>query len=167
MSMIMLLAALWVLPGCGGDKPVDMAEIPTYPQARVLGADESAVDDTLAKKIEQDAIMRKMMSTVSAGAALEQKNYELPQNANWDGVLDFYEAEIIQAGWQNASGVTRKVANLSPIFSSGGPATDPFQSMLYVKGKQLLALVMVTLPADEDNPEEYKELIVSLVTGKE
>lgn len=162
-SLFVVIAIIGFLSRCGS-KPFTMADLPIYPGAQAFGPGESMVDDALANNIKGDPVMRKILEPLPAGGKLDQKGFILPVNAQWEGVLEFYNTALSEKGFQNSLGsVSAKIVAANPILGSSDAPGQMYKTTLYLKGEQLLGLVMVTFPAGEGEEEE-KELLISLVT---
>ncbi len=155
---LVLLSVLFVLMIACGGKSVGIGDIPAYPGAVELKADDSQIAATLAKNTEQDAAMRKAMG---AGGETVQKGYSLPADATWDAVKAFYEKELKAQGWQSGLGGVSGMTGGIDVNSMMGMATqgntNAPQTMIFSKSKQTLTMIMTPDPL-----KNQKTLIFSL-----
>ena len=151
------LSALFILMVACGGKSAGIGDIPAYPGATELKADNSAIGKTLAKNTEQDEAMRNAMG---AGGSTVQKGFALPADATWDGVKAFYEKELKARGWQTGLGGIAggiDVNSMMGMATQGAPNAP--QTMIFSKGKQTLTMVWTPIPVKNE-----KTLIFSLST---
>jgi hypothetical protein len=152
-----LLSVLFILMVACGGKSAGIGDIPAYPGATELKADNNAIGNTLAKNTEQDAAMRKAMG---AGGSTVQKGFALPADATWDGVKAFYEKELKAQGWNTGLGGIAGGIDVNSMVSTAtqGAANAP-QTMIFSKGKQTLTMIWTPIPVKNE-----KTLIFSLST---
>lgn len=156
----LLLVMLSIFPACSV-KPVSLADIPLYPESIELKPGESRIGDAQANNVKDDAVMKKIMEYVIGGGKLAEMTIELPEGTSWGNILDFYQDKLVASGWSNAvGGVPRKVLDVSGLMGGADEDRQYIHSTMFSRGSQTLAIVMVSLP-DEQN---YRELILSLVT---
>lgn len=149
MLLSMLLAAC-------GPQNVAIADLPVYPGAVELKPGESAIGDTLAQNMQQDAAMRQ---SAGVGGSTEQKGFTLPGDAGWDAVKAFYADELKAAGWaEGMGGPGGGIA--SQMIEQANQGNDLFQTAMFNKGNQVLSVIRVASPTDPSTVE----LILSLST---
>jgi hypothetical protein len=154
-----LLACNSLLPFGLGSSPATAADIPVYPGATGQAAGESAMGDTLANNMEQDAAIKQALGAMGGGGKLEQKGFQLPSEATWDEVKSFYSKELEAAGWTSGvGGIASSFIDVNAVMEAANEGNDLFQTALWSKDKQTLTIVMVTDPTDETS----KQLIFSL-----
>lgn len=156
-GMLTVLAiVLIVLPGCGGS--ATSGDLPTYPGAIELKAGASAIGDTLALNMKQDAGLRQVMG---AGGKIEQRGFTLPADATWEQVKGFYEKELTAGGWQSGlGGVAGGFVDINTVMGAANQGNDLFQTSFWSKGKQTLTVAMIAVPTDK----KQRQLILSLST---
>jgi hypothetical protein len=150
------LGLLTLVAGCGGSKPVAMAELPVYPGAMELKPGETRVGDTLASNAKMDAAIR---SAVGAGGSTEQKGFSLPRGTRGDQVQQFYADKLKAGGWESGAGGPAGgiVANVLGAVNQGN---DLVKTALWSRGTQTLTVLVVTIPGSKQPPE----LILSLAS---
>lgn len=145
-------AMITALSACGGAS--SSGDLPRYPGATELQAGESAVGDTLAKNMGQDAAMRKAMGT---GGKTEQLGFRLPGDASWDKVKAFYDKELKAGGWESGlGGLAGGFIDVNAVMGAANQGNELFQTAMWSRGKQTLTVVMAAGPSGQ------RELILSL-----
>ena len=158
--VLALLACNSILPFGGGGSAATAGDLPVYPGAVELKEGESAIGDTLAQNMEQDAAMREALGALGSGST-GQKGFQLPTEATWEQVKAFYDKELTAAGWQSGlGGIAGNMVDVNAMMEAANQGNELFQTALWSKGKQTLTTVMVTDPTDQAK----KELILSLST---
>jgi hypothetical protein len=154
MILFVLVLFLLSLTACGGT--TTFGDLPAYPGATELKVGKSAIGDTLAKNMEQDAAMRQAMG---AGGKTEQKGFMLPPEATWEQVKNFYDKELKASGWESGlGGMASGLVDINAVMGVANKGNGLFQTALWSKGKQTLTVAMVISPTDR----KRRELILSL-----
>ena len=137
LAVVMLLA----LTACGGTSPVVASDLPAYPGATELGANDSRLAATLSKNSQQITAL-----TQSAGVngKTEQKGFALPKETTWDNVKKFYDDKLKAAGWNEPGGMTGNV------LAQVNAQNDMFQTATYLRGNQTLAVIRLVDPISKD-----------------
>jgi hypothetical protein len=149
-----LAAFLASLTACGGS--TSAGSLPKFPGATELKAGESAIGNTLANNMKQDAAMRQAMG---AGGKTEQTGFKLPAAATWEQVKSFYEKELKAAGWESGlGGIAGGVVDINAVMGAANQGNSLFQTAMWSKGKQTLTVNMIVDPVDKTQ----KQLILSL-----
>jgi hypothetical protein len=147
-AVLLTLAALGILAGCGGNPPATLTDIPAYPGATALQPGESNIADTLANNNQTDAALRAQLGT---GGKTEQKGFDLPKDANWDQVKSFYDEKLKASGW----GTNNLV---SGIMEQANQGNELFHTANWQRNSQNVTIILVTSPTNAAG----KQLIVSL-----
>ena len=145
------ILALGALVGCGG--PVAMAELPVFPGAAELKADDSAIGTTLENNMGADAAIR---NSAGIGGKTEQKGFRLPANANWAEVKSFFGEKLKASGWDTGMGPAG--AMVGNVMETANASNPLFQTMLWTRDKQTLTVTMLANPSKAGE----KALILSL-----
>lgn len=147
---VVMLLALTACGGIGGTSPVTASDLPAYPGATALDANDSRLAKTLSQNSQQITAL-----TQSAGVngKTEQKGFALPKETTWDNVKKFYDDKLKAAGWAEPGGVTGNV------LAQVNGMNDAFQTATYLRGNQTLAVVRLVDPISKD-----ASLIFSLST---
>ena len=154
MLSAVLSVLLFILSACGGKAAA--GDLPRFPGATQLKAGESAIGDTLAQNMKQDAALRQAMG---AGGKTEQIGFRLPGEATWEQIKSFYDKELKAGGWQSGlGGVAGGVVDINAVMGAANRGNDLFQTALWSKGKQTLTVSMTTNPINKTQ----RELILSL-----
>ncbi len=143
MIVVLALAALLMLAltACGGSSPVTANDLPAYPGATELKADDSKLAATLSKNSQQ---ITALTQAAGVNGKTEQKGFALPKDASWDAIKKFYDDKLKAAGWSEPSGMA------SNILSQVNGMNDTFQTATYTRGNQTLALIRLVDPISKD-----------------
>lgn len=156
LATTLMFAALLALAACGS-KPVTIADLPVYPEATALQPGESSLADTLQSNGQQDSAVRQAMGT---GGATEQRGFDLPAETTWDQVKSFYSDKLKADGWRDGLGGPAG-GMASQIMEQANAGNDIFQTTLFSRDKQTLAVVRIVDPTDSSKAQ----LILSLSTN--
>ena len=150
------IVSLLIQPACGGTTA--SGDLPKYPGAVELKAGESAIGNTLAQNMKQDAALRQAMGT---GGKTEQRGFKLPGDATWEQVKSFYDKELKSSGWESGLGsVAGGFVDINAVMGAANQGNDLFQTAIWSKGKQTLTVAMVNSPTNK----KQRELVLSLST---
>jgi hypothetical protein len=139
---------------CGGR--ASAGDLPRFPGATELKAGESAIGNTLAQNMKQDAAMRQALG---AGGKTEQSGFKLPGDATWEQVKSFYDKELRASGWESGLGsIAGGFVDINAVMGAANQGNDLFQTAMWSKGKQTLTVAMITNPRDK----KQRELLLSL-----
>jgi hypothetical protein len=143
-----------------GKKAVAVGDLPAYPGATELKPGESVIADTLAQNVEQNEALKQAMGPLGSGN-LEQRGFQLPAEATWEQVKSHYDTELGGAGWTSGlGGIAGSLVDVNAMMEAANQGNELFQTALWSKDKQTLAIVMMTDPTDPAK----KEMIMSLST---
>lgn len=149
---------LLMLISCGS-KPVSLEDIEAYPGATVLKAGESNLGDTLAKNVKTHGDIKESMGPLASGTQLDQRGFQLPQDAQWKDVRKFYEESLKKAGWTvGLGGVAGQFMDVNKAMNAGQDENSLTHSMLFSKGNQRLTVIMTASPVNKND----KTLVLSL-----
>jgi len=140
-GLVLAAAALTlVLSACGGSaQPVTLTDIPVYAGAKEFKPGESAIGDTLANNMKQNAALTKAVGT---GGTLEQKGFSLPSDGTWDAVSKFYDDKLKATGWNTDS-------TTASVLAVVNQSNDAFQTATYLRGNQNLSIIRMTDPVSK------------------
>jgi len=142
------------LSACGSN--ASSADLPRFPGATELKAGGSAIGNTLAQNMKQDAALRQAMG---AGGKTEQLGFKLPGDTNWEQVKAFYDKELKAGGWESGlGGVAGGFVDINAVMGAANQGNNLFQTAIWSKGKQTLTVAMVVSPTDN----RQRELILSM-----
>ncbi|MBX7213534.1 MAG: hypothetical protein K1X39_05905 [Thermoflexales bacterium] len=143
------IAALSVLAlaacSVGGGAPIAIKDLPAYPGAAELKPGESRIAEQLQQNMANDSSARQASGS---GGKTEQKAFRFPGDASWDKVRSFYTDKLKASGWsEGMGGVAGALANQA--LNQVNAQNDVFQSQIYSRGKQTLAIFRMADPTDK------------------
>ncbi len=141
--VVLSLAALLMLAltACGGASPVTANDLPAYPGATELKADDSKLAATLSQNSQQ---ITALTQAAGVNGKTEQKGFALPKDATWDAVKKFYDDKLKSTGWAEPGGITGNV------LAQVNGMNDTFQTATYNRGNQTLSVIRLVDPISKD-----------------
>jgi len=129
---ILLLSSLLFpgMIGCSSVEPVKLGEIPVYPEAKSGG--------TISGNFVIDMLKGHLKGYTAEGDYAGQKAYTLPDGTAVSDVKDFFESELSNSGWKQATDF--------PSEEFSYPFVAPFNCLAYKRQSQMLLICFPSRP---------------------
>lgn len=141
--VVVLSATAALLAACGGRPPpaVGMADVPAFPGAAEMKADNSAIAATLRNNEAQ---------AQATGQKIEQRGFTLPKGATWDKVKSFFTTELGARGWREGVGgaLGSDIANQALAQANAG--NEMVQTTIFSRGGQTLSITRLVGATKKD-----------------
>ncbi len=108
MFILAVLALAGAALACGGSTPIELGELPAFPETTELQVDDLELAQILADTIQEAAGQE--------GVNAEIRVLQLPAETGFEDLRSFYAAELESADWTSDPGLDQR----SDAFSSAG-----------------------------------------------
>lgn len=148
----LLLSAACSAPSGGrviGGEPIAISELPIYPGATELSAQQSKVVDALFGPAQQET-----PPFIGLGIEVDktQRNFRVPPETTFSQIKTFYADKLQSAGW-------REDPAMRVFTNNANQSSKNLQGAIWVRVDQTLLIALVTDPSTGD-----KEVTLSLAT---
>lgn len=132
-----------------GGEPIVISELPTYPGASELGANESTIIDPIFAPAQ-----RETPPFIGLGIQVikTQKNFRVPKETTFRDVKAFYSDKLLAGGW-------REDAAIREFTNNANRQSENLQGAIWVRVDQTLLIALATDPNSGE-----KEMTLSLAT---